>query len=73
MLGKYEFKQVVGKNENESHLSAENYRYCKFCLFKHIISMRFNFNKSMVALKRKKLELKTHTNVITMFWYRLNV
>ena len=36
MLGLYESKQQVSEHE-DGHLSAQNYRNCEFCLFKHII------------------------------------
>ena len=51
MLGLYEFKYLVGENEIDYRFNAQKYIYCEYHLFKHIILMRFNFNKSIVALK----------------------
>ena len=51
MLGLHESKCFVGENEINYHQSAQKYIYCKYRLFKHIIWLRFNFNKSIVALK----------------------
>ena len=60
-------KQLVGETEIDYyHLSAQNNKKCEYCLFKHIVRMRFNFNKSMVALKGK-LELKAHKMPFSMF------
>ena len=53
MLGLYEFKQLVGENEMVYYHSARNCTFCEYCHFKHIIWKRFNFNKSMAALKGK--------------------
>ena len=70
MLGQYEFKQLVGKNKIGCLLSAQNNGNRKYCHFKHIILMRFNFNKSMVALKGK-LELKAQ-NMLLCFQNHLS-
>ena len=40
-------KKLVDKNF-DCYLTALNYRNSEYCLFKHL---RFNFNKSMAALK----------------------
>ena len=56
MLGLYELKQLLDENEVDYHLTAQNYRNCEYCLFKHM----FNFNKNMGALKGENLNLK-HT------------
>ena len=53
MLGLYDFKHLVGENEIEYHQSAQKYIYLSITFLKHIIWMRFNFNKSIVALKGK--------------------
>ena len=53
MLGLYEFKYLVGENEIDYHLSAKNTYIVSIVFLKHIIWMRFNFNKSIVVLKAK--------------------
>ena len=37
MLGLYELKQLLEENEVDYHLTAQNYRNCEYCLFKHLI------------------------------------
>ena len=37
MLVLYVFKELVGENEIDYHLSAQNYTYCEYCRFEHII------------------------------------
>ena len=45
------------------NLSALYYRNCECFHFKHLISMRFNFNKCTVA-QRVEFEIKAHDNTV---------
>ena len=67
MLGLYEFQYLVGENEIDCRFNAQKYIYCEYHLFKHIILMRFNFNKSIVALKGITYFSSTFDVVICFF------
>ena len=63
MLGLYAFKQLVVKTKLTTTLALKITEIVNFVFLNIIRWMRFNFNKSVVALKGK-LELRAHKNAI---------